>query len=161
EDVAASAPDLFANGTTADLVELVADESDNPTETPRLMPFHARVRSSRSVFRRFVRVPGGADAVRALVEGTPRSVHLPMGSFAALVESPLVISREGRLVAFPMITLAETRRVRPLPQEPQLADLGFDVLDGHRASLRGAPPHLDRLAPGAPFPSTGSCGHDA
>jgi hypothetical protein len=47
-----------------------------------------------------------------------------------------------------MVTLVEVRRIVPLPTEPKIRDLGFDVLRG---------PTLERVPPGAPFPSLGSC----
>jgi hypothetical protein len=160
EDVLSSEPELFERARAEDLVEIVAEASEPPFEPPTVLTTHARMRASRSVFRRFVRVPGGPDAVRALATGG-RTLTLPEGSLALIIETPLAVSREGNLVATRMVTLAETRRVIAMPPDPRLRHLGFDVLEGHRASLRSARPHLDRLAPGAPFPSTGSCGHDA
>src|SRR5262249_31341683 len=47
-----------------------------------------------------------------------------------------------------------------LPAEAKIRNLGFDVLEGSRRSLRAVPPSFDLLRPSAPFPANGSCGHD-
>jgi hypothetical protein len=159
DSVVAAQPELFGNG--AELVELIDDETDNPSDTPSPLTTHARLRSSRSVFRRYVRVPGGPPALEALVANGPSQVVLPEGSVATLVETPLTVTRDGQLAPLRMVTLAEVRRIHVPPPEPRLADLTYDVLEGSRAALRSQSPQLVRLALDAPFPSTGSCGHDA
>jgi hypothetical protein len=163
-DVAADP--LVARGEGGDLVEVVADESEPPSAPPAALTTHARIRASRSVFRRYVRVPGGASAAQALFEGSPATVKLPEGTLALIVETPLALSAAGEPVPLRLVTLAEMRRVgsRASPKDggaPRVADVGFDVLEGRRAILRSAAPRLEALAPGAPFPSTGSCGHEA
>jgi hypothetical protein len=160
DDALRAHPEVVRGVHAEDLVELVSEEVDNPGDTATVTTTHARLRALRSIFRRFVRAPGGPQAVRELLRLSPASVPLPEGSVAVIVETPLAVSSEGELVAPSLVTLLEARRVVALPTEPTIAQLGFDVLEGSRRSLRAVPPSFDLIRPSAPFPANGSCGHD-
>ena len=133
---------------------------------------HAMLAGYRAVFRIFASVPaaqGGAAWLRRELAKQTSFVRLPPGSRMAIFEQPLVISREGKPLPLPIITLLESRRV-PVPAAPgqhivqagvtRLSELPFTVFEGKRQLLRAigpGQPGLLRLAPAAPFPQGGTC----
>ncbi len=161
-------PDLLAGLAEGKWLEVVTGSHDH--KEPPGSPFregtrHAMMTGYRAAFRRFVHIPehsGGADWLRQALAEHPPTLRLPAGARVVLVEIPLVVSAEGDIVPMPIIDLLESRIVKPaLDLNVHLKQLGFEVLEAHRALLRtpGFPKGgLRQLAYDAPFPLGGSCG---
>jgi hypothetical protein len=155
-------PDL---DTERGWVEVGAQREDEHLDpTWRANTRHAQVAGFTNVYRVLVRVPeeaGGSGWLRGRLAGRPNSVSLPAGSRTLILQQPLALSEEGRVVPLPLVTLVETMRTlassTPLTS---IADLPFDVLEAGRTALATqAPPKdggLRRLAPDDPAPFGGA-----
>jgi hypothetical protein len=117
---------------------------------------HAEVWGHRTVFRTRVE-PAEAFARLVPSEGI---VVLPPGSRLSLAGSPIAISREGELVALPLVTLLELLRAMPPAAGSRGATPPFEVYEATRRDLlarswrNGA---LTRLAADTLVPMGASC----
>lgn len=125
---------------------------------------HAQMAGYRAAFRRFAYIPGsagGAEWLREALREHPPALSLPVGSRLAIFQVPLVVSAEVEIVPLSVITLLESRIVKPAESDSrQLRSLGFEVLEARRPWLRAEGyKHggLVRLPYDAPFPLGGSC----
>jgi hypothetical protein len=82
----------------------------------------------------FVRHPGGTNAARLAVERPAEP--FPEGTRFVITGAPLVVTREGGIVAAPFITLLETRVAAAQGSTPgAVGAISADVLEGSRARL--------------------------
>lgn len=71
---------------------------------------HTWNRHDRSMFLQFMRLPGGRDATLEYMERISKRPHqFPVGTQFALVEQPLLISKEGQLVVSPLVVAVQLR----------------------------------------------------
>lgn len=168
--LASTYPDLLAGiaDSPSSWLEVATLSRDRPQgfDSPaREGTRHSLMSGYRAAFRRFAYIPksaGGADWLRQALSDHPPQLTLPVGARSVIFEVPLVVSSEVEIVALPVITLLESRIVRPVESGGQkLRSLGFEVLEARRPWLR-APGYkhggLVRLPYDAPFPLGGSCG---
>lgn len=71
---------------------------------------HTGNRSSRSMFLQFMRLPGGrAETLRYMERISKRPHQFPVGTQFALLEQPLLISKEGELIVSPLVVAVQLR----------------------------------------------------
>ena len=71
---------------------------------------HTGNRYSRSMFLQFMRLPGGrAETLEYMERISKRPHQFPVGTQFALVEQPLLISKDGELVVSPLVVAVQIR----------------------------------------------------
>ena len=141
-DSAEAFPEVLDPGTFSNPSswrELVSTVGDRPVEQDTTL--HAQRAGYRIVFRRFVRVPETAGGVRCLEEAASREGEgppdrcsdgaLPEGSRAVLLETPLALASDGRIVPVPLIVGLQSRTVA--------SPAAFHVLHASRMALARPP----------------------
>lgn len=157
--------DLLAKDTRWRELEVTA--RDGPLQLS-----HASTAGFRRVFRVFVRVPdaaGGSSCLDRFVARHRAGPALPCapegmlvdGTRALLLETPLVVSDTGEIVAVPLILNAEARTFASLdPARLTLGDLPFVALHGSRLALSSSDRvggGLERLPVDEPLPLVLGC----
>jgi beta-lactamase regulating signal transducer with metallopeptidase domain len=71
---------------------------------------HTWNRNGRSMFLQFMRLPGGRATTLAYMERISKRPHqFPVGTQFALVEQPLLISKDGDLIVSPLVVAVQLR----------------------------------------------------
>jgi hypothetical protein len=71
---------------------------------------HTGNRYNRSMFLQFMRLPGGrAETLEYIERNSKRPHQFPVGTQFALVEQPLLISKDGELVVSPLVVAVQLR----------------------------------------------------
>jgi hypothetical protein len=164
-EIAAAHPELLPEfATEAGWLEVRTISAEKPHDEPTLRGTrHSDLAGHRIAFRVLARIAPdqGGPAWLARRLATEPHATLPVGSRLALVGSPLAISREGDIVAPPLILLIEIRAAQPETQRLlTLDDPALDVLEGRRELLLRTPRPaggLERLAPDALIPTGATC----
>lgn len=97
-------PEDFYSGADSSWVCLGEDGEEIPAD------LHTWNRHNRSMFLQFMRLPGGRAATLEYMERISKRPHqFPVGTQFALVEQPLLISKEGELVVSPLVVAVQLR----------------------------------------------------